>query len=422
MSAAQILTVAAAPLGDDDPAGRLVARALLAEGVPVAARQIVDEDQAALEQVLGGALGGGGLVVVLAAPGGSAGDVVRRALARLTGARLVLNEKLLAALEKDFTRRGQAMPHRLDRLGLLPQGAEPWLASSGEPGWALEARGAVVVVLPLGSAHLAELVTERLGPLARGRLAAGEASVLRTLLTTGLSPAEAEERLGAWLGKPGPVAVSAVVADGDVRVRLLARGPSRQSAVEALEPVEAAVRAALGLDCYGSDEDTLEAAVGRLLVERALTVSVAESCTGGLLGHRLTGISGSSRYFERGVIVYSNGAKEELLGVPASLIAGHGAVSAPVARAMVEGIRRVSGSACGLAVTGIAGPEGGTAAKPVGTVFIAAAAPSGVEVRHFVFPGGRDAVKWRSAQSALDMLRRALARSPAPGNAPQPAG
>src|SRR5206468_3635826 len=140
MSAARVLTVASAPLGDDDPAGRLVARALLAEGVPVAARQIVDEDQAALEQVLGGALGGGGLVVVLAAPGGSAGDVVRRALARLTGARLVLNEKLLAALEKDFTRRGQAMPHRLDRLGLLPQGAEPWLASSGEPGWALEAR------------------------------------------------------------------------------------------------------------------------------------------------------------------------------------------------------------------------------------------------------------------------------------------
>ncbi|PYO54172.1 MAG: competence/damage-inducible protein A, partial [Candidatus Rokuibacteriota bacterium] len=291
---------------------------------------------------------------------------------------------------------------------------ELWTAPSGEPGWALETREAVVVVLPLGSAHLAVLIAERLRPLARQRLAGAGAGVLRTLLTAGLSPADAEDRLGPWLGKPGPVSVSSVVVDGDVWVRLLARGSSRPSALAALAPVEAAVTAALGHDCYGSDEDTLEAAVGQLLVERALTVSVAESCTGGLLGHRLTNISGSSRYFERGVIVYSNRAKEELLGVPAPLLVAHGAVSAPVAEAMATGICRVSGSPCGLAVTGIAGPDGGTPTKPVGTVFIAAASPSGVDVRHFRFSGGRDAVKWRSAQSALDMLRRALVRSPAP--------
>ncbi len=414
MSGAHVLTVASAPLGGDDPAGRLVVRALLAEGVPVASRQIVAEAEAALEPALAGALAAGGVVVVLAPPGGSAGDIVRRTLARLTGARLMLNAKLLALLEEDFARRGQAMPHRQDRLALLPHGAELWTAPSGEPGWALETREAVVVVLPLGSAHLAVLIAERLRPLARQRLAGAGAGVLRTLLTAGLSPADAEARLGPWLGKPGPVSVSSVVVDGDVWVRLLARGSSRPSALAALAPVEAAVRAALGHDCYGSEEDTLEAAVGQLLVERALTVSVAESCTGGLLGHRLTNISGSSRYFERGVIVYSNRAKEELLGVPAPLLVAHGAVSAPVAEAMATGICRVSGSPCGLAVTGIAGPDGGTPTKPVGTVFIAAASPSGVDVRHFRFSGGRDAVKWRSAQSALDMLRRALVRSPAP--------
>ena len=114
------------------------------------------------------------------------------------------------------------------------------------------------------------------------------------------------------------------------------------------------------------------------------------------------------------MIVYSNRAKEELLGVPAPLLVAHGAVSAPVAEAMATGICRVSGSPCGLAVTGIAGPDGGTPTKPVGTVFIAAASPSGVDVRHFRFSGGRDAVKWRSAQSALDMLRRALVPSAAP--------
>ncbi|HYB71506.1 MAG TPA: nicotinamide-nucleotide amidohydrolase family protein, partial [Candidatus Bathyarchaeia archaeon] len=138
----------------------------------------------------------------------------------------------------------------------------------------------------------------------------------------------------------------------------------------------------------------------------------AESCTGGLVGHRLTNIAGSSRYVERGVVVYSNQAKEDLLGVPAALLREHGAVSAPVAEAMAAGICRVSGSACGIAVTGIAGPDGGTATKPVGTVFIAAAAPGGaaprIQVRRFRFPGGREAVKWQSSQAALDLLRRAL--------------
>jgi nicotinamide-nucleotide amidase len=168
------------------------------------------------------------------------------------------------------------------------------------------------------------------------------------------------------------------------------------------------VRAALGVDCYGVDGQSLEEAVGALLRERGLAVSTAESCTGGLVAHRLTNIPGSSRYVERGVVVYSNEAKEELLGVPRDLLKAHGAVSAPVAEAMVRGVCRVGHTACGVAITGIAGPDGGSAEKPVGTVFIAVASPAGVEVRRFLFPGGRVAVKWQSAQAALDMLRRAL--------------
>ncbi len=167
-----------------------------------------------------------------------------------------------------------------------------------------------------------------------------------------------------------------------------------------------------GEDCYGQDGEPLEAVVGRLLLERRLTVSLAESCTGGLVAHRLTNIPGSSRYVERGVIVYSNRAKEELLGVPEPLLRAHGAVSAPVAEAMATGICRLSGSPCGLAVTGIAGPDGGTEAKPVGTVFIATAGPSGTEVKRFRFAGDREAIKWQSAQAALDLLRRRLLRLP----------
>jgi PncC family amidohydrolase len=407
-----IVTVGAAQLGAaDDPAGLLVARALQADGMPVASRQIVDEDETAVEEALRGALEAASLVVVLAHPGGSSGEVVRRALSRLTGARLVLNDKLLALLEEDFARRGQAMPRRLDRLALLPQGAVLW-PGVGEPAWVLESKRAAVVVLPAGSAGLASLVDQQLRALARQRSVAGERTVLRTLHTTGLAPADAEERLGRWLGADGPVAVSCLPVDGDVWVQLRARAASHSAAEAALAPVERDVREALGLDCWGQDEETLEVVVGRLLLERRLTVSMAESCTGGLVGHRLTNIAGSSRYVERGVVVYSNQAKEQLLGVPEELLRAHGAVSAPVAEAMAAGICRISGSACGIAVTGIAGPDGGTPAKPVGTVFIGAAAPGPdgprITVRRFRFPGGREAVKWQSSQAALDLLRRAL--------------
>ena len=137
-------------------------------------------------------------------------------------------------------------------------------------------------------------------------------------------------------------------------------------------------------------------------------LAVAESCTGGLLGHRLTGVPGSSAFFERGVIVYSNRAKQELLGVPEEILRTHGAVSRPCAEAMVRGICERSGAACGLAITGIAGPDGGTPTKPVGTVFIGVAVPGTVQARHFRFAGGRAAVKWQSAEVALDMLRRQL--------------
>ncbi len=411
MIAGRILTVGAAAVsGREDMVGLAVARALLAEGLPVAGRAVVDEDEGVLQVALGSALEGAGLVVILAAPGGSGGEIVRRVVARLAGARLLLNDRFLAALEEEFSRRGQAMPRRLDRLALLPHGAQVWAVSGGEPGWAVEIGQTLVAVLPADAGRLARFLEEHLRPAARGRLGAGEVALLRTLRTTGISPADVEERVGPWLGKEGPVTVSCVPAEGDTWVRLLARGPSRALAESALGEVEAEVASALGGDCYGRDADSLEEVLGRLLVERGLTLSVAESCTGGLVAHRLTNVPGSSRYFDRGVVVYSNEAKEALLGVPAALLRAHGAVSAPVAEAMVSGICASAGSPCGLAVTGIAGPDGGTPDKPVGTVFVAGASPAGREVRRFRFSGAREAIKWQSSQAALDLLRRLLLR------------
>jgi nicotinamide-nucleotide amidase len=393
--------------GADDRAGREVARALAVLGALVVSRHIVDASEAALEPALRGALEAGGLTVVLCEPGGSAGELVPRVIARITGARLVLNERRLALLESAFAQRGQAMPRRLDRLGLLPKGAELLpSAPDGWDGWSLARKNGVVVVLPVGSPHLGSMLSDFFK--ASAGLSLEESVVQRVLLTTGLPAADAEARVGSWLGKEGDVTISCMPAEGDVHVRLLARGATRALAEATLAPVEVEVRAALGLDCYGQDDDLLEAVVGRLLLERGWTVSLAESCTGGLLGHRLTNIAGSSRYVERGVIVYSNRAKEELLGVPEPLLRAHGAVSAPVALAMAAGVCRISGSPCGLAVTGIAGPDGGSPEKPVGTVYIGCATPAGVETRRCHFAGDRVAIKWQSSQTALDMLRRRL--------------
>ncbi len=395
-----VVTVGVPPAAEvPDAEAAAVAQALGEAGVPVTSRVAVEDDEAALERALAP---DDGLTVVLGSAG--AGDLVRRVLARAVGARLVLSERFLAALEERWRRLDRPLPRRDERLALLPQGAQAWTTDDGEPGFLLESGARAFAVLARDGG-LRTAVEQHLVPYARARAAGRGAVVVRTLRTAGVPAGELEERLAAWLGQPGDVAVTLAPGDGEVWVRLRAKGAD---AARALARVEAPVRDALGDDCYGKDAETLEVVVGRMLLERRLTLAVAESCTGGLLGHRITSVSGSSAYFERGVLVYSNRAKEELLGVPAEVLRVHGAVSAPCAEAMARGIAERAGTPCALAITGIAGPDGGTPAKPVGTVFVGLAVEGRVSARRFRFPGDRASVKWQSTQAAFDMLRRTL--------------
>jgi nicotinamide-nucleotide amidase len=405
--AAQIVSVGPGGAPTDDQVTE-VAATLAAAGLPAVARVFIEDDEGALERALAADVG---LTVVVAGPGGSAGDVVRRALARLAGLRLVLSEPMLAALEEAGRRPRHSRPRPDERLALLPEGAQVWTAPDAEPAWALQAGPRAVAVLPRGSASRPH--EARLAAFAQAH-AAGRGVVVRTLRVIGPSLGEVEARLADWLapGATAPVEVTTLGAEGEVWVRLRARGVTASAAAAALTEAESRILARLGPDCYGRDTDPLERVVGRLLAERRLTLAVAESCTGGLLGHRLTSVPGSSRYFERGVMVYSNRAKEELLGVPADVLRADGAVSGACAEAMAAGVRRLSGSDCAVAVTGIAGPGGGTPAKPVGTVFIGVAVGPRVTAHGFQFPGDRAAVKWQSAQMALDLLRRRLLEPP----------
>lgn len=381
--AAQIVSLGAAA-GPTDEAAAAVAAALAATGLPATTRVVIDADGPALERALAADVA---VTVVLVDAADAAGELVSRAVARVGGVDL-----------------DEGGPRR-------PRGAVVWTAPGAPPAWALDARRRAFVVLPR-DAPLQPLLAAHLPPFVRAKLG-GRRLALRTLRTAGASRAEITDRLSPWLGQApaqDPAEVTVVPADGESWVRLRAEAATAAEAAEALVAAEARIAAVLGDDCYGRDDDTLEQVVGRLLADRRLTLAIAESCTGGLLGHRLTNVAGSSAYFERGVVVYSNRAKEELLGVPAEVLKAHGAVSAPCAEAMARGICRVSGSDCGLAVTGIAGPDGGTPTKPVGTVFVGCAVQGQVSAHHFHFAGSRASVKWQSAQMALDLLRRRLLR------------
>ena len=207
--------------------------------------------------------------------------------------------------------------------------------------------------------------------------------------------------------------ITTLASPGDLSIRLTYSGRiSRAEADARLDGLERMIGKAVGPWIYSRNGESLEEVVGALLRERSLTVACAESCTGGLIGHRLTEVPGSSDYFLESAVVYSNRAKIRRLGVPAALIEKHGAVSAPVARAMALGIRKTSGADIGVAVTGVAGPGGGTARKPVGLVYVAIARSRGTKVLRNLFFGGRTQVKFQSSQKALDMLRKTLALTP----------
>jgi nicotinamide-nucleotide amidase len=217
-----------------------------------------------------------------------------------------------------------------------------------------------------------------------------------------------DQAIGDYFREMRNPTIGVLAHAGEIHIRLTCKGGDPAEIARMLDDLEGKIRERLGALIFGRDEEKLEALVGQLLRERKATLAVAESCTGGLLASRVTDVSGSSDYFERGVVAYSLAAKEGLLGVPQAILHEFGPVSLPVARAMAESVRRLSGTTFGLATTGIAGPTGGTPEKPVGFVCIALAWDGGGVVREYRLHGGRELVKYRAAQMGLEMLRRHL--------------
>ncbi len=381
-------------------------------GIEVRAKIIVGDDRQDLQKHFAGSLVRADLVVITGGLGPTDDDVTRDVVSRVLDRELVERADLVDGLRKRFASRKLGMPEINRRQAMVPSGADVLLNPYGTaPGLWLEHHETVVVLLPGPPREMKPMLDD----LVSGRLlqrAGADRIFRRVVRVTGRTESHVEEAVqpvyARWAGAARPINATILAGFGQVELHLGVRAPNEIEARSTLDEAVHDLRGVLGADIFSADGRQLEEIVGELLRARDLRIAVAESCTGGLVTSRLTDVAGSSRYVERGVVAYSNRAKIELLGVPAPLIDEHGAVSEPVARAMALGIRERAGVDMGLGITGIAGPGGGSAGKPVGTVALAAAWKDDIVNRTLWFPGGREHVKFQASQAALDMIRRLL--------------
>ncbi len=415
---AAILAVGSELLGTErlDTNSLRLTETLLRHGVDLRRKSVIGDVEEEIAAELRDCLPRVDLMLVTGGLGPTADDVTREAVAAATGRSLALDPEVLAGIERRFQALGWTMPAVNRRQAMVIAGAEVLANSRGSaPGMLLLAGAATVFLFPGVPSELAGMVEDHLEPWLAPR-SGGVSRETAVLKVAGLPESLVEERIAPAYDEFGRESITILARPADVRLLATATGPPAERQAR-LQAMTARLAVLVGDAVYSQrEEDTLESVIGDLLRAAGATLTVAESCTGGLLGERLTGVAGSSDYFLGGAITYDDRLKTAMLGVPPELLAAHGAVSEAVARAMAEGVRARLGSDYGAAVTGIAGPGGGTAAKPVGTVHLAIAGPprapglAGVEIDHrqLRLPGGRERIRWHSSQIALDMLRRRL--------------
>jgi nicotinamide-nucleotide amidase len=421
---AAILAVGSELLGAErlDTNSLRLTESLLRHGVELGRKSVIGDVEEEIAAELRDILPRFDLVLITGGLGPTADDVTREAVAAALGRGLRLDPQALDALEKRFQRLGWKMPAVNRKQAEVIEGAKLLANSRGSaPGLSLTAERATLFLFPGVPSELAGMMAEHLEPWLAAR-SGGAGTETAVLKVAGLPESLVEERIAPAYDEFGRRSITILARPGEVRLLASATGPAAERAAR-LRRMTARLADLVGDAVFAwREEDTLESVVGSLLRGAGATIAVAESCTGGLLGERLTRVAGSSDYFVGGAITYSNRLKTEMLGVPAGLIAAHGAVSEEVARAMAEGVRTALHSQYGAAVTGVAGPDGGSDEKPVGTVHLALAGPGElgsppgrpvVEHRRLRLPGDRERVRWQATQMALDLLRRRLLQAAA---------
>jgi len=387
-------------------------RRLAADGIRVARRATVGDDAVAIRTAVSEALARTGTVICTGGLGPTPDDLTKAVVAELFGRSLVLDTEMLARLEARFRERGLEMSPSNRSQAEVPERAVVLPNRLGTaPGLALEdASGRIAILLPGVPREMRALVEEQVLPYLAARWPTRPRPVRwRTLRTTGVAESTLADRIADLVPALAPLSLAFLPSTAGVDLRIASFGAlPEEEADQALDAAETALRERIGRSIYARDGEDLVAVVGRALTERGLRLAIAESCTGGLIAKRLTDRAGASEYLIAGLVTYADAAKERFLGVGPATLAEHGAVSEETVREMVAGVCQATGADAGIAVTGIAGPGGGTAEKPVGTVWVAASLGEVVQVRRFRFWGEREEIRERSAQGALGMLWRLL--------------
>jgi nicotinamide-nucleotide amidase len=381
-------------------------------GVEVIFKTIVGDDRERLTGAASLAVSRAELVIFMGGLGPTEDDLTREALAGALGLELHRDPAIITSLEQRFAARGWKMaPNNLKQADVITGATVLPNANGSAPGqWMsgkYEGRERIIILLPGPPHELKALFEEQCLPRLRAKLPP-QFIATRELKITGLGESQCDARVAPIYKLATDVQTTILAGAGEIQLHLKSRADSLEVAQSRVDQLVEKIEEELG-DCVFADNgDSMEQIVGYYLQMRNATLAVAESCTGGLLAERITSVSGSSRYFLGGAVVYSNQLKTAFADVPADLIEKHGAVSSEVAAALADGIRRRTGATLGLGITGVAGPTGGTAEKPVGLVFHALASQGGIEAAERRFTGDRKRIRWFASQQALDMVRRKL--------------
>ena len=377
-------------------------------GIAVYFRSTVGDNVRRVQDVFLHALDRADLIVSTGGLGPTDDDLTVAAVADALGLPLELQEEAWEHVQEFFRRRNRPLSSQQEKQAMLPRGARMIPNSRGSaPGVIIEHRDKTLIFTPGVPREMKGMMQDHVVPYLRARgLAGREVIRSRILRITGLGESLVEDRLRDLMRSSVNPTIAPYAHTGECHVRITARGSEADVEV-LLDRTEAAIRERLGDAVYATGEVGLEEVVARALTAKRVSVAVAESCTGGLLGARLTNPPGASAFLDGGIITYSNGAKRRWLGVSDELLERYGAVSAEVARAMAEAVRQQAGTEIGVATTGIAGPTGATPEKPVGLAYIALAHAGGTEVRQLLFgtEPGRSGVRYLASQAALDMIR-----------------
>ncbi len=384
------------------------ARWLLLEGYEIQEILTVPDELGLIESRLRDFLSQYAFCLVSGGLGPTTDDITNEAVAKALGRPLITNEEMVRRIKE--RERVQNLPHNPLRLRMarLPEGAILLTNTQAMAGYYIILDKKLLFCLPGVPHEFEHLLKARVIPLLKEKLPVKGAVRSRLYKIFGLREADINLKLKALEDSSG-VTLGYYPVLPEIHLSVLIKASSEAETEKLFEKVHHKITEAFHPYIFGHDEDLLEAVIGKLLTSRKETLAVAESCTGGLIASRITRIPGSSNYFERGVVTYSNQAKMEILGVPEEILASYGAVSEPVALAMAEGVRKLAKTNYGLSVTGIAGPTGGSPEKPVGTVWIGFSCEKATVAQCFLFPGDRHLVQDYAAGTALDWLRQYLA-------------